>query len=89
MQDIDELGLTKLDRRVLEYLGEVIRTLGLSSISKAFGEDTGTIENFVEPWLLKLRLIVRTSSGETDNRTWSEAHGADSLPGNEASWIDL
>ncbi|HCE45526.1 MAG TPA: hypothetical protein DET40_18455 [Lentisphaeria bacterium] len=63
IQQIDELGLTKLDRRVLEYLGEVIRPLGLSSVAQAVGEDDGTIENIVEPWLLKLRLMVRTSQG--------------------------
>lgn len=63
MQDIDELGLTRLDRKVLEYLGEVIRPLGVSSVAQAVGEDDGTIENIVEPWLLKLRLIVKTAQG--------------------------
>lgn len=63
VQDIDELGLTRLDRKVLEYLGEVIRPLGVSSVSQAVGEDVGTIENIVEPWLLKLRLMVRTPQG--------------------------
>ncbi|MFA6567504.1 MAG: Holliday junction DNA helicase RuvB C-terminal domain-containing protein [Victivallales bacterium] len=63
VQKIDELGLTRLDRKVLEYLGEVIRPLGISSVAQAVGEDDGTIENIVEPWLLKLRLIVKTAQG--------------------------
>ena len=63
IQKIDELGLTKVDRKVLEYLGEMIRPLGISSIAQATNEDNNTIENMVEPWLLQLRLMVKTPQG--------------------------
>ena len=63
IQKIDELGLTKVDRKVLEYLGEMIRPLGISSIAQAVNEDINTIENMVEPWLVQLRLMVKTSQG--------------------------
>ena len=63
IQSIDELGLTKLDRRVLEYLAAVIRPIGIGTISQAVGEDPNTIENLVEPWLVRLRLMVKTSQG--------------------------
>lgn len=63
IQNIDELGLTKLDRRVLEYLAAVIRPIGIGAISQAVDEDQNTIENLVEPWLVRLRLMVKTSQG--------------------------
>ena len=63
IQNIDELGLTKLDRRVLEYLAEVIRPVGIGSIAQAVDDDKNTIENIVEPWLIRLRLITKTSQG--------------------------
>lgn len=63
IQNIDELGLTKLDRKVLEYLGEMIRPLGITSIAQAVNEDTNTIEAMVEPWLVQLRLMVKTPQG--------------------------
>lgn len=63
IQNIDELGLTKLDRRVLEYLAAVIRPIGIGAISQAVGEDSNTIENLVEPWLVRLRLMVKTQQG--------------------------
>lgn len=63
IQNIDELGLTKLDRRVLEYLAAVIRPIGIGTISQAVGEDPNTIENLVEPWLVRLRLMVKAQQG--------------------------
>ena len=63
IQNIDELGLTKLDRRVLEYLAEIIRPVGIGSIAQAVDEDKNTIENLVEPWLIRLRLMTKTSQG--------------------------
>jgi len=63
IQNIDELGLTKLDRKVLDYLGNIIRPVGIGSIAQAVGEDQQTIENIVEPWLVQLRLMTRTSQG--------------------------
>ena len=63
IQNIDELGLTKLDRRVLEYMAEVIRPIGIGSIAQAVDEDKNTIENLVEPWLIRLRLMTKTSQG--------------------------
>ena len=63
IQNIDECGLTKLDRRVLEYLAEVIRPVGIGSIAQAVDDDKATIENVVEPWLIRLRLITKTSQG--------------------------
>ena len=63
IQNIDELGLTKLDRKVLTYLAEIVRPIGIGSIALAVDEDKNTIENLVEPWLVKLRLISKTPQG--------------------------
>lgn len=63
IQNIDDLGLTKLDRQVLEYLAEVIRPVGIGSIAQAVDNDKDTIENIIEPWLIRLRLITKTPQG--------------------------
>ena len=54
---------TALDREVLDYLGNIIRPASIGSIAQAVGEDQQTIENIVEPWRVKLRLMTRTSQG--------------------------
>lgn len=63
IQGIDELGLTRLDRKVLAYLNEIGRPVGLQSVAFGVDEDVSTIENLVEPWLVNLKLIIKTGSG--------------------------
>lgn len=48
---------------VLEYLAVVIRPIGIEAISQVVDEDQNTSENLVEPWLVRLRLMVKTSQG--------------------------
>jgi Holliday junction DNA helicase RuvB len=61
--EIDELGLTNLDRKVLRYLAKVKRAVGLTSIAQGVDEDRKTIEFMIEPWLVQLNLIVKTPRG--------------------------
>jgi Holliday junction DNA helicase RuvB len=65
LYEVDELGLDRLDRSVLEAL--IIKfegkPVGLNTLSVALGEETDTIESVVEPFLLRIGLLVRTTRG--------------------------
>jgi Holliday junction DNA helicase RuvB len=60
---VDSLGLVELDRKVLRYLMRMDRPVGIETIAHGVDEDEDTIENYVEPWLMKLGLMARTGSG--------------------------
>jgi len=62
---IDELGLDLLDRTILETLCERFpgRPVGLSTLAVTVGEETETVEDVYEPFLLKAGLLLRTPRG--------------------------
>jgi Holliday junction DNA helicase RuvB len=62
-EEIDEIGLTRLDRKALNYLATSQRPIGIRALAQAIDEDNQTIENVVEPYLVRLGFIARTSSG--------------------------
>jgi Holliday junction DNA helicase RuvB len=63
--EVDELGLDKLDRRVLEVLCTSFpgNPVGLSTLAVAVGEETETVEDAVEPFLIQQGLLARTPRG--------------------------
>ncbi|MFZ2303663.1 MAG: Holliday junction branch migration DNA helicase RuvB [Minisyncoccia bacterium] len=63
--EIDELGLTSLDRKILEVIIEKFKggPVGLSTIAAALSEEVATIEEVNEPYLLQLGLLERTPRG--------------------------
>ena len=65
MLEIDELGLTPSDRRLLETLIEKFGggPVGLSTIAAALAEEMETIEDVHEPYLMRAGLIERTPRG--------------------------
>lgn len=65
LYEVDELGLDRLDRAVLQALVERFagRAVGLSTLAVAVGEDSDTIEAVVEPFLIREGLIQRTPRG--------------------------
>jgi holliday junction DNA helicase RuvB len=62
---IDPLGLDKVDRRILGLLCDQFggNPVGLSTLAHACAEDTQTIEDAYEPFLLREGLIIRTPRG--------------------------
>jgi len=62
---IDELGLTKDDRRYLEVLKSGFKggPAGIRALASAMHEDPDTVENVYEPYLLRLGFIERSSRG--------------------------
>lgn len=63
--DVDKLGLDQTDRLILETMIEKFggKPVGLDTLSAAIGEDSGTIEDVYEPYLIKNGLIMRTPRG--------------------------
>ncbi len=62
---IDELGLTKDDRRYLETLRDAFKggPAGIRALASALHEDPDTVENVYEPYLLRLGFIERSLRG--------------------------
>lgn len=65
LMDVDKLGLDHIDRGILNTMIEKFQggPVGLDTLAAAIGEDAGTIEDVVEPYLLKNGLINRTPRG--------------------------
>ncbi len=63
--DIDESGFDRLDRAVLETLIEKFAggPVGLETLAAAVGEDKGTLEDVVEPFLIFQGFLGRTPRG--------------------------
>ncbi len=62
---VDDAGLDKMDIRYLEVLLEKFAggPSGVDSLATALGEDRGTIEDVIEPFLIQLGMIQRTTRG--------------------------
>ncbi|MEX0592563.1 MAG: Holliday junction branch migration DNA helicase RuvB [Nitriliruptoraceae bacterium] len=63
--DVDDLGLDRLDRRVLEALVDRFGggPVGLSTLAISVSEESDTLEDAVEPFLLRCGLLQRTPRG--------------------------
>ncbi len=89
LMEIDALGLDDLDRKVLRLLIEKFDggPVGLETIAAALSEDSGTIMDVVEPYLLQLGFLDRTPRGRAATRlayehigaTWRDKAGAESV----------
>lgn len=63
--EIDDKGLDNIDRRILEtmihrYQG---RPVGIETIATTIGEETETVEDVYEPYLIQIGFIARTVRG--------------------------
>ncbi len=63
--NIDKHGLDEIDNKILSTIIDKFRggPVGLSTIATALGEDTGTIEEVYEPFLIKEGFMKRTPRG--------------------------
>jgi len=63
--DVDELGLDRLDREVLDALVRRFGggPVGLSTLAVAVSEEPETVEEVAEPFLVRSGLVVRTPRG--------------------------
>jgi Holliday junction DNA helicase RuvB len=62
---VDEAGLDKVDRAILAMICERFNggPVGLSTLAVSVGEETETVEDVYEPYLLQLGMLQRTPRG--------------------------
>ncbi|HQO78785.1 MAG TPA: Holliday junction branch migration DNA helicase RuvB [Thermodesulfobacteriota bacterium] len=65
LEGVDSEGLTVLDRQYLAIIINYYKggPVGIEAIAATIQEDSGTLEELVEPFLLKGGYLIRTSSG--------------------------
>ena len=63
--NVDEHGLDEMDNRILTTIIEKFKggPVGITTIATAVGEETGTIEEVYEPFLIQEGFIMRTPRG--------------------------
>ncbi len=74
LYDVDEQGLDRLDRAVLQAIVERFDggPVGLSTLAVSVGEEAETIEAVVEPFLVRTGLLSRTPRGRVATaRAWA------------------
>jgi Holliday junction DNA helicase RuvB len=65
LEGVDEIGLTGLDRRFLETIIRYYRggPVGLEAIAATLQEETDTLVDMIEPFLLKIGFVARMQNG--------------------------
>ena len=70
LYEVDELGLDRLDRAVMQTV--LLRfgggPVGLSTLAVSVGEEPETVESVVEPFLVRIGLLTRTPRGRVATR---------------------
>ncbi|MCJ7820099.1 MAG: Holliday junction branch migration DNA helicase RuvB [Bacteroidales bacterium] len=69
--NIDKHGLDEMDNRILRTIIEKFKggPVGISNISTAIGEESGTLEEVYEPFLIKEGYLKRTPRGREATET--------------------
>ena len=62
---VDKLGFDAMDRKFLQTLIEKFQggPVGIESLAAALGEDRGTLEDVLEPYLIQEGYVIRTPRG--------------------------
>ncbi len=78
LEGVDALGLDDLDRSYLKIIATTYRCgpVGLDAIAATMNEDSGTLEDVVEPFLLQIGFLARTRRGRSLTRAGAEHIGA-------------
>jgi Holliday junction DNA helicase RuvB len=65
LEGVDASGLDELDRKYLRTLARTYKggPVGLETLAATIGEDADTLEDLVEPFLLRSELLARTRQG--------------------------
>lgn len=63
--EVDKLGLDHIDRQILMTMIEKFNggPVGIDAVATTIGEDSGTVEEVYEPYLVQNGLIIRTPRG--------------------------
>jgi Holliday junction DNA helicase RuvB len=65
LMEVDKLGLDNIDRAILHTMIEKFDggPVGIDAIATTIGEDSGTVEDVYEPYLVQSGLVARTPRG--------------------------
>lgn len=65
LEGVDTLGLDNLDRSYLRTIATIYEggPVGLEAVAATMNEDSGTLEDVVEPYLLQIGFLARTRRG--------------------------
>jgi len=82
LEGVDELGLDALDRAYLRTVAQIYEggPVGVEAIAATIGEDSGTLEDVVEPYLLQLGFLARTRQGRRLTTAGGGYVGASGMP---------
>jgi Holliday junction DNA helicase RuvB len=86
--NVDEHGLDEMDNRILSTIIEKFRggPVGITTIATAVGEETGTLEEVYEPFLIQEGFIMRTPRGrEVTHKAYE--HLGKKKPGKEGEQL--
>ncbi|HEX7060671.1 MAG TPA: Holliday junction branch migration DNA helicase RuvB [Woeseiaceae bacterium] len=70
MLDVDPNGFDAMDRKLLQTIIEKFDggPVGIESLSAALGEERGTLEDVIEPYLIQQGYLMRTARGRVATR---------------------
>ena len=82
--EVDGMGLDQTDRTILRIMMETFegKPVGLDTLAAAVGEDSGTVEDVYEPYLIQNGLIQRTPRGRMVTKAAYEHFGIPAPEGN-------
>ena len=88
--EVDELGLDKVDRSILEALVHKFGggPVGLSTLAIAVGEEPETVEDAYEPFLLQIGMLNRTPRGRVATAHAYTHLGLEAPAGAQGSLLD-
>ncbi len=82
LEGVDILGLDDLDRAYLTTIRTIYKggPVGLEAVAATMNEDTGTLEDVVEPYLLQIGFLARTRRGRMITQRACDHLGLDAMP---------
>ena len=91
MLEVDPNGFDAMDRRLLRTIIEKFDggPVGIESLSAALGEERGTIEDVLEPYLIQQGFMMRTARGRVATNTAYLHFGLTPPAGNTAAELPL
>ncbi|HKR33211.1 MAG TPA: Holliday junction branch migration DNA helicase RuvB [Steroidobacteraceae bacterium] len=90
MLDVDPLGFDVMDRKLLLTIVEKFDggPVGVESLAAALGEERGTIEDVIEPFLIQQGFVMRTARGRVATRSAYQHFGL-KVPERASSNLEL
>ena len=90
LEGVDHLGLDELDRSYLRTIAGVYEggPVGLETIAATMNEDSGTLEDVVEPYLLQIGFLARTRRGRSLTKAAADHLGLSYTPKDDLALLD-